>query len=89
MSACKTIKYQSINVIQSLSPTDELIIVINGQPQKMSIADFLMAIAHAGSLPAYVDEKAARLAGLQNNEKFKAAKPNKMGVPPGTIIELI
>ena len=40
MAACNTISYNDVHSINGLSPTDEIIIVKNGQPNRMTVADF-------------------------------------------------
>ena len=40
MASCNTISYNDVTSINGLAPTDEIIIVKNGQPLRMTVADF-------------------------------------------------
>lgn len=86
---CVTIKYNSLDRIATLAPTHEVIIVIDGTPHVMTIADFLTSLGVSEPiLQPFHSLAAARKGGIMPRQKFKASNPNKMSVPPGTVIEM-
>jgi hypothetical protein len=85
---CNTTKYESLTWLNNINSTDQLLIVVSGVVHVATLATLKAALDSSVNIPIYISIQAARNAGLQDGQRFKAALPNKMGVPAGTIIEL-
>lgn len=67
---------------------------LEGEEQPATLTELLQYLldnantGDTGELPEYFDTAAAIADGITSEELWKAANPNGMGLPPGTVLQL-